>query len=82
MNKFKVFHEYLGKEGAEVEAWDHAEAAENWVEENESNNSEYPLLDRPGSAYEAVEVEDKNGIRTKWRVYGESRPHYFARQDV
>lgn len=78
MKKFKIYHECLGDEPDTVEALDAEEAASEWVEQYESDSAEYPLLDRPGVRFESVEVEDENGCRMKFRVYGESRPHYWA----
>lgn len=54
-------------------------AAEKFAEEYDQSN-EYNILQQGDRCEEVIEVRDRDGTVTRWRVHGESVPHYYAEE--
>jgi hypothetical protein len=64
-------------DGRDIDAFDLESAACVFVELDESDRAEYPTLDGKTAT---VNVRNEFGEVTRWKVYGEAVPQYYAYQ--
>lgn len=54
-------------------------AAERFAEEYDCNN-EHHILQQGDRCEEIIEVRNREGTITRWRIHAESVPHYYAEE--
>lgn len=70
-----------GDDWRQVREIDAENAAETFAEEFDCEN-EYEILKQGDRCEEIVQVRDQSLQLTRWRITAESRPHYYAEQDL